>query len=271
MSAPFALAVSPTGARKTRRDHPYLPLTPHEIAQASRRCLDAGACMLHLHVRKADGSHSLEIEDYRLAMASVRGAVGQRMVIQVTTESVGRYAPAQQIQLIRALKPEAASIALREMVPGESEVSAAAGLFDWMHAEGLIPQFILYSTADIERYFEVRKRGVIPDGGHWVLFVLGRHDSQQIARPPDVLPLLNSWSNTASPWAVCAFGRNEAACISAAMTLGGHGRVGFENNLHLPDGSLASENSELVRISAEIAQKLGYPLVDADALRGWFR
>ncbi len=227
--------------------------------------------MLHLHVRKADGSHSLEAEDYRLAMAAVRGAVGQHMVIQVTTESVGRYAPIEQIQLIRALKPEAASIALSEMVPGENEVRAAATLFAWMHTEGLIPQFILYSTADIERYFELRKRGVIPNGRHWVLFVLGRHDSEHIARPQDLLSFLNSWRNTAAPWAVCAFGRDEAACISAAMTLGGHGRVGFENNLYLPDGSLASENSELVRISAEIAQKLGYSLADADTMRGWFR
>ncbi len=63
----------------------------------------------------------------------------------------------------------------------------------------------------------------------------------------------------------------EAACISAAMALGGHGRVGFENNLYLPDGSLASENSDLVRISAEVARNLGYPLADADTMRGWFR
>ncbi len=86
--SPFATGVSPTGARRTRADHPNIPLSPDEIAVAAQQCLEAGACLLHLHVRKADLSHSLEVEDYRVALGALRRTVGQRMVIQVPTEAL---------------------------------------------------------------------------------------------------------------------------------------------------------------------------------------
>ncbi len=271
MKAPFAIAVSPTGARRTRADHPNIPITPDEIAREAVRCLEAGACMLHLHVRKSDLRHSLEVEDYRVAMDAVGRVVGNRLVTQITTEAVGQYLPAQQIETVKLLKPEAASMALREIIRDESDVSIAATFFAWMHREHVIPQFILYTPDDITHYFELRNRGVIPDHRHWVLFVLGRYGAGQQSKPKDLLSFLNLWTDTTIPWAVCAFGQNEAACATAALMLGGHARVGFENNLFLPNGSIASNNGELVTVIAQVAQTLGYPLADADTLREWFK
>jgi uncharacterized protein (DUF849 family) len=68
-------------------------------------------------------------------------------------------------------------------------------------------------------------------------------------------------------WSLCAFGRREAACAIAAAALGGHARVGFENNLHLPDGSLAPDNAALVAAVARGAAALGKPLADAGQAR----
>src|SRR5204863_512867 len=85
---PFALAVAPNGARKTHADHACLPITPDELAQCARECVDAGAAMIHLHVRKADATHSLEVVDYEPAIAAVRKAVGNALVLQLTTEAV---------------------------------------------------------------------------------------------------------------------------------------------------------------------------------------
>ncbi len=271
MIHPFVLAVSPTGATKTRADHPNIPITPNEIAREAARCLEAGACMLHLHVRRPDLNHSLEADDTRAAIAAVRREVGRRMVIQVTTEAGGKYKPAGQIELVKSLKPEAASIALREIAQSENDLSTASDFFSWMVREHVIPQIILYSSEEVQRYFDLRKRGAIPSARHWVLFVLGRHTSGQVSAPSDLFPFLELWNKGGTvPWMVCAFGQNEAACVTAAMTSGGHGRVGFENNLLLPDGSQAADNRELVNVVAQAAQLLGYPLADADTLRGWF-
>ena len=75
-STPVVIAVAPNGARKRRDDHPRLPLSPGELAQCAADCLAAGASMMHLHVRDAEGRHSLEPADYRAAIAAIRERTG---------------------------------------------------------------------------------------------------------------------------------------------------------------------------------------------------
>lgn len=270
---PFALAVAPNGARKTHVDHPRLPVTPDELAQCARECVDAGAAMIHLHVRKADATHSLEVADYVPAIAAVRKAVGDRLVLQLTTEAVGIYRPAQQIATVQALRPEAASVAVRELAPDDVALPAAAQFFQWMHREHVVAQYILYDADDVRRYAALRASGAIPEGRHWVLFVLGRYSAGQKSSPSDLLPFLAAWTEagldrSGTQWAVCAFGRQEADCAAAAVMLGGHARIGFENNMTLPDGSTAPDNAGLLRAVRAPLQSLGYAAMTADELRG---
>src|SRR5690606_18666219 len=110
-------AVAPNGARRTKADHPRLPMSVDEIARDAVEALEAGAAMIHLHVRDRDGAHTLDAELYRQAMTAVRKAVGNDMVVQITTEAVGRYSAAEQIAVVDALQPESVSIALREILP----------------------------------------------------------------------------------------------------------------------------------------------------------
>ena len=72
--APLVLTVAPNGARAGRHDHPALPLDPAALAATARACLDAGAAVLHLHVRDANDRHSLDAGRYREALAAVRAA-----------------------------------------------------------------------------------------------------------------------------------------------------------------------------------------------------
>ena len=90
---PLVIAVAPNGARRGKADHPRLPLTLDEIAHEAARCREAGAAMLHLHVRDAEGRHVLDAGLYRETIAAVRCAAGADFLIQITTEAVGRYAP----------------------------------------------------------------------------------------------------------------------------------------------------------------------------------
>ncbi|MFP3890579.1 3-keto-5-aminohexanoate cleavage protein [uncultured Ralstonia sp.] len=275
MSQPIAIAVAPNGARKTHADHPALPITPDELAACARQCVDAGAAMLHLHVRRPDGTHSLEPDDYRPAVAAVQQAVGDALVLQITTEAVGIYTPAQQMASVRALQPEAISAALRELVPDAAHEAEAARFFGELAAARTAIQYILYSADDVVRYRDLRARGVLPDTPHWVLFVLGRYSAGQRSDPSDLLPFLQAWADggalTANvPWAMCAFGPREAECALTAALLGGHARLGFENNMALPDGSTAPDNAALVTNLRRHLDALHRPLASAAELRRWF-
>ncbi len=124
--SPLIVIVAPTGPRKTKDDHPALPLTTAEIAAAAAACRDAGAAMIHLHVRDRDGRHSLDPDAYRAVIAAVRREAGDDMIIQMTSEAAGRYGPDEQIAMVRELKPEAVSLVLREIVPDAAHETAAA-------------------------------------------------------------------------------------------------------------------------------------------------
>ena len=263
---PVILAVAPNGARKTKADHPALPISPAELAETAAACAEAGAAMIHLHVRDEAGGHSLDVEAYRAAIEAIRGAVGDRLVIQVTSEAVGRYKPEEQMAMVRALRPEAVSLAPRELLPEGADEGEVAAFLAWLDAEGILPQFILYSADELERFDDLQTRGVIPAGRRFLLFVLGRYSKTQESSPAELLPFVAA-NRRGHPWAVCAFGRRETACAIAAMTLDGHARIGFENNLHQPDGSLAADNAALVAAAARGAAALARPLADAASAR----
>lgn len=275
MTSPIAIAVAPNGARKTHADHAALPITPDELAACARQCVDAGAAMLHLHVRRPDGTHSLEPDDYRPAIAAIRNAVGDALVLQITTEAVGIYTPEQQMASVRALQPEAISAALRELILDATHEAEAARFFGELAAARTAIQYILYSADDVVRYRDLRTRGILPDAPHWVLFVLGRYSAGQRSDPSDLLPFLQAWSDGGNltahvPWAMCAFGPREAECALTAALLGGHARLGFENNMLLPDGSTAPDNAALVANLRRQLDALHRPLASAAALRSWF-
>lgn len=264
--APAILAVAPNGARKTKRDHPALPMTPDEIAVCAAACVDAGAAMIHLHVRDREGRHTLDVDAYQAALDAVAREVGDRILVQVTSEAVGVYEPDEQMAMVRALHPEAVSLAVRELVPDADRERPAADFFAWLHREGILPQYILYSDADLARFDDLISRGIIPPGPHFVLFVLGRYTAGQRSHPLDLVPFV-SGNRADHRWAVCAFGVRETACAVAAAALGGHVRVGFENNMTMPDGTLAADNAALVRATAAGIAGIGRPLATADEAR----
>ena len=98
------IMVAPNGARRTKADHPNLPMAAEEIAASAAACFAAGAGAIHLHVRDAEGRHVLDASLYREVIRLIIMAVPD-MMVQVTTEAVGLYTPAQQMALVRDLKP----------------------------------------------------------------------------------------------------------------------------------------------------------------------
>lgn len=265
-----AIVVAPNGGRRTKADHPAIPLTAAELAETAASCLDAGASMIHVHVRDRDGGHLLDANAYREAIVSIRSKVGDGLVIQITSEALGIYSPAEQMAVVKQVKPEAVSLALRELVPDATGDADFANFLRWMKTENVFPQIILYDPAEATRLADMQRRGMIPWTDVPVLFVLGRYTQGQTSQPGDLLPFLTPDQPRFANWSVCAFGRHEAACVTAGALLGGHVRVGFENNLYLPDGKTAGSNANLVAVVAQSLSGLGRDLQDGPGLRETF-
>ncbi len=266
---PLIVTVAPNGARRAKADHPALPVTPPEIARTARQCRDAGAAMIHLHVRGRDGGHTLDPDAYREATLAIRGAVGDGLIVQASTEAVGLYNPEEQIAMVRDLRPEAVSLAIRELAPDAGHESRAAGFFSWLVRERIMVQYILYSPQDVSRFMGLVRKGLVPDKNIFVLYVLGSYGEGKGARPGDVSAFLAAAEKGGIPltWAVCAFGEREGDCAVEAAALGGHARVGFENNLTLNTGETASDNAALVAQLVEGARVLGRSAAGAHGAR----
>lgn len=250
------IMVAPTGARRTKAEHPALPITIPEIVATAKSCFAAGAGALHAHVRDAEGCHVLDAGLYRELMAEMARDVPD-MDVQITTETTGRYSPAEQRALVRDVQPMAASVALAEMT-SEGETAGARDFYHQAAEAGIAVQHILYSAKDCTRLFELLRAGFLPETPLQLLFVLGRYAKGQISAPEDLDPFLAALDagRAAAPpvdWSLCAFGPGETRCLTRAARFGGKARVGFENSLWNEDGSVARDNAERV---AEVAARL---------------
>ena len=243
-----------------------VPTTPDELADCAVALLEQGVSVLHLHVRDTEGCHSLDVERYRAATAALRAAVGTELVLQITTESVGRYSSAEQLEIVRELRPEAVSLALREVFPGGSSESEFAAFCAWMRKESIWPQYILYSAQDVQRFERLRRRGVFADERPFCLFVVGAYDARH-GEPSELSALVNAANCRLFPWAACCFGPNENAVALAAAEQRGHVRLGFENNIVLSDGTPASDNATLIAQFCETARHLHRLPATADEVR----
>ncbi|WP_051914195.1 3-keto-5-aminohexanoate cleavage protein [Nitratireductor basaltis] len=262
-----AIAVAPNGGRLAKTRHPGVPITPEELAACASACLDAGAAMFHIHVRDRDQRHLLDADAYREALRAIRASVGDRLVLQITTEALGIYEPEFQAEIVRQVRPEAASLALREFVPDAGHEKSFADLLAFMAREKITPQIILYSPEEAVHLQALIQRGVVPFNDLPVLYVLGRYTQGQRSAPIDLLPFLGERQPDFSNFMVCAFGPQEAACVTSAALLGGHVRVGFENNTLLPDGSVAESNAQTTMVVADTLESLAIATCSADALR----
>lgn len=236
--------VAPNGARLTKSDHLTLPMSIPEIIAAARDCVRAGADGLHAHVRDPDGHHVLDAGLYRELLDELALTL-PGLYVQITTESVGLYAPKQQRALVEQVQPPAVSVALREITSGE-DAADTKRFFSFCQDAGVEVQHILYDLEDIARFGHLRAQGVIPDSP--VLIVLGQYGGREAALPADLVAPVRALLDLVPDidWAVCAFGARETECLLDADRLGGKMRIGFENNLIMSDGSVAQDNAARV-------------------------
>ena len=245
---PLLIMAAPNGARKSREDHPNLPITIDEVVAEARACHDAGAAMLHAHIRDDDGNHSLDAGRYR-DLLDAMAAMVPGMPCQITTEKAGRFSPAEQAACLSGVHPDHASVSIVEITGDQSKegIDFGSGVLKDAAASGTHLQYILYSPDDLTLLHRLYFDGYLPDAPVDVLFVLGRYSADFRSHPDDLDPFLGGDRGFIRHWMVCAFGPMEYDAMVKAHGLGGQARIGFENNLLLKDGTMASSSAELIR------------------------
>ena len=254
-----------TGAELTRAQQPALPISPEEIAQAAWECAQAGAAIVHVHARRADGSSTQEAAAYRSIIEAVRARCD--VVVQVSTGgAVGMTAQERVAPL--ALRPEMATLSM-------GSVNFADGVFlnpppdiehflHTMRAHGVVPEFEVFDAGMLDTLARWVKKGVVAAPGH-VDFVLGVPGG--MSGTPEALMYLRSQLPAGFSWTVAAIGAAQLPMTMLAIVLGGHVRVGFEDNILLRRGELAGSNAQFVQRVAAIARLLDRPLASPDEAR----
>lgn len=265
------LAVAPNGSRRSKADHAEIPLTREDILGEAAAWRDAGASVLHLHIRDREGRHSLDADIYKDVFGALRNLLGDSMVLQMTSEAGGIFSREQQMAAVRAVRPESVSLALRELAPEEAHKDEFAAFLEWAYAENIVPQIILYDRDDLDRLVGWVDDATLDGSRLSVLYVLGRYSTGQRSNPVDLLGFLGTESLPFRDWMICAFGPSESQCAALAALLGGHVRVGFENNIYLPDGAVAPNNAALLHETASMLKTLRLDLATADDVRALWR
>lgn len=265
---PIIIAVAPNGARKNKHDHPKLPITAGELADCAAACRDEGATMIHLHVRDQRSLHSLSPVRYKKALSAVKSAVGDQMMIQITSEAAGIYQSETQIELMMELTPDFISIALREYLGSDKSLEKFKEYVDYLHINQCVIQYILYDFEDYETYKLLIKEEIIPTLGHSILMVLGRYSSQ--IPEPSIVNQYKKLLQRDQGCMVCTFGANGHQILTQAANLGCHLRVGFENGFLLPNGDLAMDNAQLVAKTIESIKASGKTIANIDYTRNFF-
>jgi uncharacterized protein (DUF849 family) len=273
----------------TRPDQtPYLPITPEQIADECLAAAEEGAAAVHIHVRDPQtGQPSMELELYRDVVDRVRKGRPD-LLINLTTGPGGRYVPSadnprvaaegttllpplQRVEHIRALRPDICSLDLNTMNSGSQVVMNTPATVRTMakviREAGVMPELEIFDSGDIHLARDLIADGSLKGPGVWT-FVTGVKYAFNAS--PETLAYARSLLPAGAVWSAFGVGRHEFPMLAQAWLLGGHVRVGLEDNIYLSKGVLAKSNAELVRKARLMVEDLGGELASTAQARAAF-
>ncbi len=256
-----------TGVLATREQCPAIPYTPEEIAEEGRRAVEAGAAILHIHARKPDGSPAFDVETYRAIYEAVRQRLPD-VIINFSTGAVG-LPREERIHHITALRPDMAALNMGSMNYAIYSPKAKRFYFDFVFENrfgdiqyfleemvrvGTLPEMEVFDAGHLNNVTPFLDMGILkpPYVFSFVMGVLGG-----IAATPENLLHQARNAPAASHWQVIGIGRVQWRLVATALAIGGHIRVGLEDNFYLPSGKMASSNGELVEAAVQLSRLVG--------------
>lgn len=244
-----------TGAEVTREQLPTLPISPDEIAEAVYRAWEAGASIAHVHARNADGTPTQDIKTYKEIKEKI--AAKCDIIFQPSTGGAVWHKAEERIQPVY-LKPEMASLSTGTCNFGpdvfmntEEYIETFAKV---MKENGVKPEVEVFEKGMIDNAMRLVKKGLLTLPIHFD-FVLGVPGAMQ-GSARDLVYLANSIP-AGCTWTVAGIGRFELPLAVMAIAMGGHVRVGFEDNMFYSKGVIAESNAQLVARIVRIAKECG--------------
>lgn len=275
-----------TGSAPTPDKNPAVPVTPEEIARSALEAEQAGAAIVHIHVRDPEtAKRSMELEHYREVVERIRGE-DSKLIINLTTGPGARFVPgaddpaiagdgtllksaAERVRHIEELKPEICSLDIATMNFRDAAFlnvpDTLREMADRARAAGAKPELEVFDAGHIELAKVLLAEDRFAPPPYFQLCLGVAYGAP--ASPESMLHLRNQLPKDAV-WSAFGVGRNQFPMAAQAVLLGGHVRVGFEDNLYLEAGTLAPSNAALVDKAAGIIRALGSDVAAPDEARG---
>ncbi|HUB75199.1 MAG TPA: 3-keto-5-aminohexanoate cleavage protein [Solirubrobacteraceae bacterium] len=278
---PVVITCSISGAIANREQCPAIPYTPAEYAAEARRIVDEGGVMIHIHARKPDGTPSYEVEDFAAITQAIREEVGDAVIVNFSTGTIG-VPVEKRIEYLRECRPEVAALNMGSMNYAKYSRSRKGFVFDMVFANpfteivqlleamnelGIKPEHECFDVGHVGSLAPLIDMGALRQPLHvdCVMGVVGgipptaRNLAAMVENvPPDpACSPEGDGAHTRSHWGVIGISRDQWMLVAAALTLGGSIRVGLEDNLYLPDGTMARSNGELVAKARQMTEDVG--------------
>jgi 3-keto-5-aminohexanoate cleavage enzyme len=261
------ITLAPTGAESAKADVPALPVTVDEVVATARDCQALGAAVVHLHVRGEDTQPTLDLRRCREVVAAVREATD--LIVQISTGGAVTD-PHDRRLAVLDVEPDAASLSLGTVNFGRDVFSNPWDLIVELHTQmqqrGIVPEYEVFDLGHLATLHRLLDRHGPPYGGHVHLdLVMGvpggmPGTTQALA---SCLPLIPAGAT----FAATGVGRTSLPVMLAALSSGGHLRVGMEDTLTYAPGDPVRDNAQLVARAAGLARIAQRPPMSTDDAR----
>jgi 3-keto-5-aminohexanoate cleavage enzyme len=264
---PVVITCSISGVIANREQCPAIPYAPAEYAAEARRAVEEGASMIHIHARTPNGTPSYEIEDFSAITEAIRGAVDD-VIVNYSTGTIG-VPVAKRVEYLRACRPEVAALNMGSMnyakysrsrkdfvfkMVFQNPFDEIIELLEAMNELGIKPEHECFDIGHVGSLAPLIDMGVLKTPLHvdCVMGVIGGipPTPRNLAAMVDNIP-------AGSHWGVIGISREQWTLLAAALTLGGSIRAGVEDNLYLPDGTMARSNGDLIAKARQMAEDVG--------------
>lgn len=251
------ITVATTGGAHGKDANPNLPVTPEEIAQDVAACEEAGASIVHLHARDADGQPTKDVDRFRELVQTVRDHCDD-ILINLTSGGQ-QFSRAERLEPVLAVEPDIASLDLGPLNGGQTRSSikprveheeyAAA-----MHDHGVKPELEIFNPGQLTELHNLLEKGLL-ETPYYCNMVFG----MQTGTVPSPRNFTNFVDNLPqeSVWTCMAIGKHQLPMSMLGLVHGGHIRVGMEDNVYYREGELAESNAQLVTRAANLAEQVG--------------
>ncbi|VFQ47204.1 3-keto-5-aminohexanoate cleavage protein [Desulfoluna butyratoxydans] len=264
-NTPLIISAAIVGAELTRDTYPNLPLTPDEIAEAAEEAVNAGASIIHLHVRDENGLPTQRVDVFETVTEKIRNRCD--CILQYSTGgAVGT--PVELRCNPVSLKPDMATLSMGTMNFGseiyenteETITTIARAITD----NDVMAELEVFDFGQLETVMRMVKKGLVPERHH-MDFVLGVPGG--MAATISNLVMLVNRLQEGQTWAVAGLGRGQLPMAMHSIAMGGHVRVGIEDNIYYRKGELAVSNAQLVERVVRIAREYDRPAATVDQAR----